>query len=432
MRHLTRRALALVCALALCTLWPLAEARAGAGGAIAHLTIYDAGVAEFHEARTIEMQPGLNLIEWRSLMPKAYVRTLRVTAEGADVLRQDITYDGADVRNERTPVLHLVLRNTGGAGARRVQVDYLAPGVSWQNDYALVLEPTAAGAPPTAATLDSWVSVANNTGADVTAGMVDLIAGEIAFRLDGSVYSDSSLRREVAQSNIYTDGVDSEVGARFAEVSGLSAFSRFRLGRDLTFNANAPINRLPLFQRARLAVVQRNVFENEYGTQTLGRGGFTLLPRGLEVRLVSKNTTEATMPAGQVTIYARQDELAQVVGQDRIGLTAPGNEFSVSQGRSATLFGTRRVLERRQVEYRNPNGDTRTKLVTRVEVIITNRGSVAAEAFIREGIEPFSENQWTILESSAQAERLAAGSVQFKVQVPAGGKTTLNYTVETK
>src|SRR5205823_12375547 len=62
-----------------------------------------------------------------------------------------------------------------------------------------------------------------------------------------------------------------------AEVSGVSAFSRFRLGRDLTFNANAPVNRLPLFQRARLAVVERNVFENEYNTQTLGRGGFTLL-----------------------------------------------------------------------------------------------------------------------------------------------------------
>ncbi|HEX8068434.1 MAG TPA: hypothetical protein VF546_00685 [Pyrinomonadaceae bacterium] len=431
MTQLSRRLRAALCALLLSAAPALSAA--GPGDTAAHLTIYDAGVAEFREERTVTLQTGLNQIEWRSLMPKAYVRTLRVTAEGAEVLRQDITNDGPEVRNERTPVLHLSVRNAGAAGARRIQVDYLAPGVSWQNDYALVLEPTDGGTPPTAAALDSWVSVANNTGADVAAATVDLIAGEIAFRLDGASYNEYALRREVAQSNVYrADGADTEAGTSFAEVSGLSAFSRFRLGRDLVFNANAPINRLPLFQRARVAVTQRNVFENEYGTQTLGRGGFTLLPRGLEVRLVAKNTTEATMPAGQVTIYARQDELTQVVGQDRIGLVAPGNEFSVTQGRSATLFGTRRVLERRQVEYRAPNGDSRTKLVTRVEVVIINRGPAPAEAYVRESIEPFNENQWTILESTVPAERLAAGSVQFKLQAPANGKATLTYTVETK
>ena len=428
MRHLTRGALAALGAFILCAFYPSGVARAG--DAVAHLTIYDAGIAEFHEERTVELQPGLNQIEWRSLMPKAYVRTLRVTVEGAEVVRQEITYDGTEVRNEKSPVLHLVLR-AAGAGSRRVQVDYLAPGLSWQNDYALVLEPTAEGAPPAAALLDSWVSVFNNTGTDVGAGLVDLIAGEIAFRLDGGAYNES-YQRNTAQSNIQmADGTESAT-AFSAEVSGVSAFSRFRLGRDLRFNANAPVNRLPLFQRARLAVTQRNVFENEYGAQTMGRGGFTLLPRGLEVRLVARNTTAATMPAGQVTIYARTGELVQVVGQDRIGLTPPAGEFSVTQGRSATLFGTRRVVERRGVEYRDQDGRTRTKLITRIEVVITNRGPLAAEAYVRDGIEPYNDNQWTILESSTPGELLGASAVQFKVQVPAGGKTTVTYTVETK
>ncbi|HYY41497.1 MAG TPA: hypothetical protein VE775_02120, partial [Pyrinomonadaceae bacterium] len=384
-----------------------------------------------HEERMVELQPGLNQLEWRSLMPKAYLRTLRVTAEGAEVLRQDITYDGPEVRNEKSPVLHLVLRSTAtAAGPRRVQIDYLAPGLNWQNDYALVLEPTAQGAPPTAATLDSWVSVFNNTGTDVGAGTVDLIAGEIAFRLEGSS-TEVYYRREVAQSNAAYDEVSAPPPPS-AEVTGVSAFSRFRLGRDLMFNANAPTGRLPLFQHARIGVVQRNVFENDYSTQTMGRGGFTLLPRGLEVRLVAKNTTGATMPAGLVTIYARDGELTQVVGQDRIALTPPAGEFSVTQGRSATLFATRRIVERRQVEYRDPNVGTRTKLVTTIEVVVMNRGVQAAEAYIRDSIEPHADNQWTLLESSASGERLGANAVQFKVQVPAGGKTTLTYTVETK
>jgi hypothetical protein len=192
------------------------------------------------------------------------------------------------------------------------------------------------------------------------------------------------------------------------------------------------VSRLPLFQGARLTVTQRNVFESEYNAQTLARGGFVLIPRGLEVRLVSKNPTKVPMPAGQVTIYARDGAVAQVVGQDRIPLTPPGGEFSVSQGRSSTLFGTRRILERRQVEYRNEEGNMRSKLVTRIEVVLTNRGALEAEAFVREGVETYGDNQWTVIEPTAPAERLAANSFQMKVRVAAGGKTTVTYTVEVK
>ena len=408
------------------------HARAQTQGVAAHLTVYDAGVAEVLEERTVELQPGLNQVEWRSLMPKAFARTLRGTADDAEVSRVDVTYDGIEVRGQRSPVLHLFIQNRGRAGQRRVQVDYLAPDISWRGDYSLVLNPTQNGAPPTAGALDSWVSLYNNTGTDVRGGTVDLVAGEIALLTgEGSYRGDYDDRARNTTSQLGTENEAVAPGAS-AEATGLSAFSRFRLGRDVALNANAPVSRLPLFQGARLTITQRNVFENEYGTQTLARGGFVLVPRGLEVRLVSKNPTNAPMPAGQVTIYASTSGLAQVVGQDRIPLTPPDGEFSVTQGRSSTLFGTRRVLERRQIEYRSQENNTRYKIVTKIEVVLTNRGALEAEAFVREGVEPFGDNQWTMLESSAPAERLAANTFQMKVRVPAGGKTTVTYTVETK
>ncbi|HEX8336418.1 MAG TPA: hypothetical protein VF621_06785, partial [Pyrinomonadaceae bacterium] len=380
-------------------------ARAQSQGSAAHLTVYDAGVAEVLEERMVELQPGLNQVEWRSLMPKALVRTLRVTADDAEVVRVDVTYDGVEVRGQRSPVLRLFIQNRGRAGARRVQVDYLAPDISWRGDYSLVLDETRNGAPPAAGALDSWVSLYNSTGTDVRAGTVDLVAGEVALLTEGVRRDYDESARTAQTSNYGTESEASAPGAS-AEATGLSAFSRFRLGRDVSLNANAPVSRLPLFQRAAVAITQRNVFENEYGAQTLARGGFVLLPRGLEVRLVSKNPTEAPMPAGQVTIYARTAGVAQVVGQDRIPLTPPGGEFSVAQGRSSTLFGTRRVLERRQVEYRSEENNTRYKIITRVEVVLTNRGGLDAEAFVREGVEPHGDNRWEVLEPSAPAERL--------------------------
>ena len=47
--------------------------------------------------------------------------------------------------------------------------------MSWQGDFSLVLEPTAKDQAPTAAILDSWVSLYNSTGVDISAGTVDLV-----------------------------------------------------------------------------------------------------------------------------------------------------------------------------------------------------------------------------------------------------------------
>lgn len=418
----------LICCLAY---QPLARAQA-TNDSISNLTIYNAGIAEFLEERTIQLQQGNNTVEWRSLMPRANIRTVRVLAEDAEVVRQDVTYDGPQVNNEKSPVLHLVIQNRGATARKRVQVDYLAPNLSWLSDYSLVLDATPRGEAPTAATLDSWVSLYNNTGVDLTAGTVDLVAGEIALLPDnapGAYRGDYASQTSV---NVIGDrNTESESsGASYAEVSSLSAFNRFTLGQNINLNANALISRFSIFQRARLAITQRNVFENTYETQTLGRGGFILLPRGLEVRLVAKNTANSPMPAGLVTIYQRTGALAQIVGQDRISFTPQNAEFSVTQGRSATLFGTRRVLERRVVNYKDKNDNSHDKLVTKVEVVLINRGGQPAEAFVREGIERYDDNQWKIIDSATPSEPLGANTVQFKVEVPAGGKTTIVYTVE--
>jgi hypothetical protein len=88
------------------------------------------------------------------------------------------------------------------------------------------------------------------------------------------------------------------------------------------------------------------------------------------------------------------------------------------------------VLERRVANYRDQNNNNQDKLVTRVEVVLINRGSLPAEAFVREGIERYDDNKWKIVESTTPSEILGANTVQFKVEVPAGGKTTVVYTVE--
>jgi hypothetical protein len=389
-----------------------------------HLAVFDADVAEFTEERMLDLHAGQNAIEWRSLVPQAFLGTLRVTADQAQIVHQSITLDGPEVRGQKTPVLKLVLQNTGNSGPHKVTVDYLAPHLGWNADYALLLGAPVHGSPQ-GMLLEGWVSVRNESGTDICAGVVDVIAGEVQLVNAGNrAMRDYAMN--TANSQAYSGAVDVSAGSG-AQISQVSVFSRILLGRDIVLPANAYLERFPLVQQVKLPLEQRNVFENDATTQTLGRGGFTLLPRGLEVRLVSRNTTSSPFPAGTVTIYSPEGEGAQVVGQDRIPLTPPGADLSITQGRSNHLQGTRRVVERAQTQ----DSDHRYKLVTRVEVVIENRGPETEIAFVREGVEHFGQGDWTVTQSSHSAKRLGERSVEFNLTVPPKGRATLTYTVET-
>ena len=122
--------------------------------------------------------------------------------------------------------------------------------------------------------------------------------------------------------------------------------------------------------------------------------------------------------------------MAQVVGQDRIPLTPVGGDFSVTQGRSNVLQGTRRVVERHEDPDPLPGNPRRTKLTTRVEVVISNRGDVPSTAFVREGVEEWGNRNWTVPQSSHAHQKLGDRMLEFKLPVPAKGSVTLEYTIE--
>jgi hypothetical protein len=392
-----------------------------------HLTIFDANLAEFLEERTLDLQSGPNVVEWRSLMPQTYIRTILVTAgDRVTVTRQDVAYDGPEVRSHKSPVLRLVFQNAGAPGPRKVQIDYLAPGLSWKSDYALVLGPPTANGTPREMQLDGWVTVQNDTGTDICASSVDLVAGEVQLLLPGAgVSSTFSANAQVA--SLDTSAVT--VADTLAEVTGMSVFSRLRLGRNIAITANVSIGRFPLLQHLKLPVEQRHIFENEAAAQTLGRGGFMLAPRGLEVRLVSRNQSDSPLPAGLVTIYSGDDEVPHVVGQDHIPLTPIAADFSVTQGRSNLLQGTRRVVDRKTVP--DPSAFNRTNLVTQVEAVLTNRGPSPTTAFVREAVEGYGR-EWNVTESTHPHQKLGDRMMEFRLSVPANASVTLAYTVESR
>ena len=387
---------------------------------VRHVSIFDANLFEITEERTLELQTGLNTVDWRGLVPNAAAGTILVNGDHLTVVRQSLAADGPEVRGQKTPVLRLVLQNIGSGGPRKVRVDYLAPGMSWKADYSLVLGSQEL-------LLDGWIGVQNQTGMDICSDIVDLVAGDVQLLGGGGMASrDLSV---TAQASAFASGaLMTRPESSGTEIAGVSVFDRFRMGRNLSIAANASVDRFPLFQRLKLPLEQRNIFENDARTETHGRGGFTLLPRSLEVRLVSRNNSPSPLPPGTVTIYSPSADFPQVVGQDRIPITPEGADFSVSQGRSNVMQGTRRIVERREVA--DPTAPGRRKLITRVEVVIANRGAEASSAFVREGVETWGSSDWTVTESTHKEQRMGDHSVEFKLPVPGRSSARLDYTVE--
>lgn len=399
---------------------------------IPHLTIYEAGLAGVVEEREVDLQPGLNTIEWRSLLPGAQLATVRVTAKDCEVIRQDVTLDGPEIRGGRTPVLHLTVRSKERA-ARRVQVSYLAPSMDWGAEYTLLLPPGSEEASVVDAELGGWISVFNRTGADLVAGVATLVAGEVSLAEKGQQRDQGGYQVAYQQAYMSSgdDGSSSALRDLGAKATGLSAFTRFDLGREIALAANAPVSRFPLLQEAHLLVEQRHVIESSYNQETLGEGAFTLRPRAVEVRLVAKNSTKKPLPAGLVTVFATAEGVPIVVGQDQIALTPVGGDFTVAQGRSSEVFATRRVTEREIVKASASASGYDDALETSVEVVVSSLKSIPLQVYVREEVESFRDGHWQILRSSPPAgERLAKLKTEFKVDVPAGGETKLTYTVQ--
>lgn len=99
------------------------------------------------------------------------------------------------------------------------------------------------------------------------------------------------------------------------------------------------------------------------------------------------------------------------------------------EARSNLLQGTRRVVDHKTVP--DPSAFNRTKLVTQVEIRITNRGSSPTTAFVREGVEGYGR-EWTVTESTHPHQELGDRMMEFRLEVPANASVGLVYTVESR
>ncbi len=291
------------------------------------------------------------------------------------------------------------------ARAHKLEITYLARGLGWRADYVLLLDEGE-----TSGDLTGWVTVTNRSGATFTDARLQLVAGDVR-RVTDDPQQVGAIRMEAMRM----------ADASFAEES-LLEYHLYTLDRPVTLVRNEQ-KQLQLLEASGVGIRRRLVVQGQthYFRGQLGEPPRETVGVTLEFTNSPQQRLGSPLPRGIVRVYRTDRSGArQFVGEDRIQ-HVPRNE--TARIRVGDAFDV--VAERRQMEHRVVS---RCVAESSWEITLRNQKDSAVEVDI---IEP-AGGDWTILSSSHRAERLDARSFRFRVPIPAGGETKVEYQVRVR
>ena len=309
----------------------------------------------------------------------------------------------ADLRAE--PALSATVRAPAAADGH-LTLSYLSEGMSWQADYAIVLDDDAS-------TLDlaGRATLANATGLDFESARVGLIAGEVqrlspggGQPLPGAMAADAGrvamapapAPERVAFGDLHLYRIGGTVDLRNRE------------SRQVALNGAQGVP----FERRYVSEAGAAVFA---GTGGAPRPGHPLV----ELRFDNAAGGEP-WPEGIARIYTRDSGGAlRLLGEDTLPRTPAGETVELTPGRAFDI-----TVRRTQTDFaRSGLKEGIFESAHRTEVFNAKAQPVSVR------VVEILPGEWIILDESAPHTKEAANRAEWTVEVPAGGRTTFTYRV---
>lgn len=296
----------------------------------------------------------------------------------------------------------------GGAVDQRLEVSYLAGGLSWSADYVLTV-----GRDDRAADLDGWVTLGNASGAAYPNARLQLVAGDLHRVASGRADSLEPKRALM---------VAAEAPA-FAQ-EAFSEYHLYTLDRRTSIE-DKQTKQISLLGASALPVRKRFIVEGQQFYYRNRQHPGSPIKDAVRVYYTFKNDKAGglgvPLPAGVIRVYqADAKEGVHFVGEDRIDHT-PKDESITLQIGSAFDIG----CERKQTDYRRLSDR-----LWEMEFEITLRNHKSAPVTV-EVNEPIG-GDWEMLASSHRWTKTAAWAAQFAVPVAADGEAVLKYRVRVR
>ncbi|WP_298642698.1 DUF4139 domain-containing protein [uncultured Cardiobacterium sp.] len=307
------------------------------------------------------------------------------------------------------------------AGEQSVDLAYLSRGFDWQADYVASLADDE-----NTLNLAGWVTLNNQSGTAYENATLQLVAGDVA-------------RVQEEFRNAMPDmemAVAAPMKARPMLEEGLFEYHLYTLDRPTTLKNNQS-KQVALLSAAAVPV------QKEYRLQGDVNGYYNSLrdarpedgdKRKVEVSISFKND-EANklglpLPKGIVRVYKNDSgQRAQFIGEDRIDHTAKNDEVRLKLGNTFDVNGVWKLLDVKRMDKGKLGKlleDDEFEATYRIELSNAKKEAVTVKV-----VEPIP-GDWRIIEENLPHEKVGANHAQWQVDVPADGKTELQYKVRIK
>lgn len=294
------------------------------------------------------------------------------------------------------------------AEAQDVELSYLTGGLSWKADYVAELS-----SDDQHLDLMGWVTLNNLSGTTYNRAKLQLVAGDVnqvqqpmpAAKLRGMA--------EMAMADTVSN----------MKEESLFEYHLYTLQRPTTIR-DKQTKQVSLLTAAKVPVEKQFLLAGQdyYYRSSYGDIG-QKMKVGVFVKL--KNEKESglglPLPKGVIRVYKKdQSGNAQFVGEDRIDHTPKneliklklGDAFDITADKKQTSFEKRVAIARYNYAFEST-----------YQIVLKNAKSEDVTVTVREPI----PGDWKMLDETHPHQKVASGTAEWQITIPAEGKTTLEY-----
>ncbi len=312
-----------------------------------------------------------------------------------------------NLRDRPTLVTELQSRR---AGPQDLELSYLTGGLSWKADYVAELN-----ADDSALDLNGWVTLNNQSGTSYSNARLQLVAGDVN-RVRDELRTNKAVRAAVPMS--------AGAPAPMAQES-LFEYHLYTLLRPTTLAQNQT-KQVALLNATAVPVSKELLVSGAdyYYRSSVGDLG-QKLKAAVYVEFANRESARLgqPLPKGVVRVYKRDSAgRAQFVGEDRIDHTPKNETVRLRLGEAFDVTASKKQTDFRR---REPSNNASYVMESAYEIVLRNAKTEPVTVTVREPV----PGDWTMLEESQRHTKVAAGTAEWKVAVPAGGATSLKYRV---
>jgi len=322
-----------------------------------------------------------------------------------------IIYDDVPANLRDRPTLVTKLNNKT-ASTQTVELSYLTGGLGWKADYVAELN-----AKEDSIDLSGWVTLTNTSGTSYNNAKLQLVAGDVNTVRE-------NYPRPAAMHKTLAMAEDS---AGMAEES-LLEYHLYSLDRPTTI-AESQTKQVALLSASNIPARKELVLRGAdyyYGSSYGDLG--QKIKVGAFVEFDNKEAAKLGMPLpkGVMRVYKKDSQgNAQFVGEDKIDHTPKNETVRLKLGDSFDVTADKKQTDFKALQ-RPAKGNSLSE--SAYEIVLKNAKKEPVVVTVQEPI----PGDWKILKENHASQKVTSNTAVWKIEIPAEGKTTLNYRVQVK